>query len=679
MELRRYLEILWQRKISFLLIIAVITATAFLGSMLVTPVYESSSLVMIKTNPKTGLISQIPEQFGRVDYFNNDFVTATIESILESEPVVKKVIVDLNIRDKDDELFEASDFVNQNFIKKMFTAKKGASVDYVTDSNVFEIIGYSTDPQESSLIANRLVKQFMDNYYSRNDEQVAADRIIIENSIAEVKANLTAAEEEEERFMVSARVIDVDQQIKTLITELSTLENDKATTERLITDASSKLKSIKATLRKHSENKTETPNLVNYKKQLLALEKQLASFDGASDPKAGSLKEQIDSVKKNINDEIINNYTSNYYNQLIDRTQLFKDFVDSEINSVIYAARRDTYNQQINSKNEKLKEMTRNRLEAIRLKTVVDNLRTRYSTLLSDLEKAKLASLMSLANIEVIQPATVSDNIDNNRYFPKGKKKTLVLAGLAGIFIAFFWVFLLEYMDNTVRSEIEVKDALGASVLGAIPAYDKKKQAGLDAVKNDKEALNSVLNLKSRIALLSDKKVYSIVSCRDGDGKSTVAASLAYVFARSGEKVLLIDADFQNQTIGKLFNISSERGILNVQGDSFEGSVTRAEENLDVISCAAADLSQVITARLKISKAIESLRLKYDRIIIDTASIKQGGGAAEISAKSDSAIFVASAGKTVKEEAGYTLGLFREANINVAGVVLNKVRRDYLS
>ncbi|MDA8228431.1 MAG: Wzz/FepE/Etk N-terminal domain-containing protein [Desulfitobacterium hafniense] len=56
------------------------------------------------------------------------------------------------------------------------------------------------------------------------------------------------------------------------------------------------------------------------------------------------------------------------------------------------------------------------------------------------------------------------------------KKLNILIAYVVGLMAAFGLVFLLEYLDNTIKTSSDVENILGIPVLGVIPSFEAGKQ-----------------------------------------------------------------------------------------------------------------------------------------------------------------------------------------------------------
>ena len=157
-------------------------------------------------------------------------------------------------------------------------------------------------------------------------------------------------------------------------------------------------------------------------------------------------------------------------------------------------------------------------------------------------------------------------------------------------------IFLLEFIDNTIRSKRSAEQLLGYLVLGSISKITKKthlykkneiKSRGREGINwnlnrkssnvIEKISLIAAINQNSKISeqyrtfrtnFLStmnglNSQTLIVTSPNRKEGKST-AANFAISLAQQGKKVLLIDADFRNSTLSFSFEIDNSIGLSNV-------------------------------------------------------------------------------------------------------------------
>ena len=171
-------------------------------------------------------------------------------------------------------------------------------------------------------------------------------------------------------------------------------------------------------------------------------------------------------------------------------------------------------------------------------------------------------------------------------------------------------------------------------------------------------------------------KTIIVTSATPHEGKSTVIASLAIVLAQAGKKVLLIDCDFRNPTIHKLFGLTNT-GMTNfvATGEALEKiKQTVEQENLTIITAGPVppNPSEILTSQ-KMSNLLDQLKQEYDYILLDTPPILPVTDAAALSHKTDGVLLVVASDEISPNEAKLAKNRLELAGANIIGCVLNKV------
>lgn len=168
-------------------------------------------------------------------------------------------------------------------------------------------------------------------------------------------------------------------------------------------------------------------------------------------------------------------------------------------------------------------------------------------------------------------------------------------------------------------------------------------------------------------------KTIVVTSSGPGEGKSTTSANLAVVFANSGQKVLLIDADLRKPTIHKTFNLSNDLGFSNL--------ISTQETIQDVVQKTTVENLYVLTSGLKSpnpsellsSKRMDAilieLRREYDLVIFDMPPIVAVTDAQIMSSKVDGTLLVVREEVSRKESLYKARDLLKMVNANVLGAI----------
>lgn len=206
---------------------------------------------------------------------------------------------------------------------------------------------------------------------------------------------------------------------------------------------------------------------------------------------------------------------------------------------------------------------------------------------------------------------------------------------LIGLAIGLALVLLRAVTFRTVRSEEELRALLNVPCLGTLPACHKKERRSTERSEinmltdtNRGAYVESMRLIRTRLERqMGDKKVLMVTSSVAGEGKSTVAANLAISMALKGKKVILVDCDLRNPSLGRIFNVQEKcPGLVAV----LNGEVTLEEALVEIknkdastglwLMPGADKVSRLveILGSEAMSKLVDQMRGEADVVILDT-------------------------------------------------------------
>lgn len=178
-------------------------------------------------------------------------------------------------------------------------------------------------------------------------------------------------------------------------------------------------------------------------------------------------------------------------------------------------------------------------------------------------------------------------------------------------------------------------------------------------------------------------KTLLITSPSVGEGKSTIASNLALMFAQSGKKVLLVDADLRMPTVHYTFNKQLSKGLSCFlrNEESLQNIIKHSgKEGLDLITCGPipSNPNEILDSD-EMDNFIKETNLIYDLIIFDAPPILSVSDAQILANKCDGTIVVISSGKTEKKSLSKIKEALDNTQAKVLGIILNnfKVEKDH--
>lgn len=182
-------------------------------------------------------------------------------------------------------------------------------------------------------------------------------------------------------------------------------------------------------------------------------------------------------------------------------------------------------------------------------------------------------------------------------------------------------------------------------------------------------------NIQFSAELNKPIKTIVVTSSGPSEGKSTTSANLSVVFANTGLKTLIVDADMRKPTVHKTFGMNRSTGLSSVitNIDNLVSSIKQTEvENLYVLSSGPKthNPSELLGSQ-RMVEVTNQLREMFDIIIFDMPPLLAVTDAQIMASRVDGTILVARENVTSKEGVLRSQNLLNQVHANILGVVYN--------
>jgi polysaccharide biosynthesis transport protein len=322
----------------------------------------------------------------------------------------------------------------------------------------------------------------------------------------------------------------------------------------------------------------------------------------------------------------------------------------------------------------------------------IDRIRPEYNALLRDIEistqlydhyQSRLQQASAKVSIEgqnarIIDPALVPA-----RPYKPNIPMNLAIGLFAGVGLGFGLVFMLAILDDKVKTAFDIESAIGLPLIGIIPRIsriDPMEKARIVADNLDKHTVESFRSIHSTLKLNEESKNAKVIlttSTIPSEGKSFVSTNLAITFALHGERTVIVDGDLRMPNVGKSLDIPETKGIIQCidkKATLDEVIIKDFIPGLDVLPAGgrSKNPTQVLNGAA-FEEMIHELRMRYDKVIIDSPPLAPVSDALTILPLTDGVVYVIRFNMVKRKTANLNLRRLRESNVPVFGAILNNI------
>jgi len=302
-----------------------------------------------------------------------------------------------------------------------------------------------------------------------------------------------------------------------------------------------------------------------------------------------------------------------------------------------------------------------------------------YVSILNNLETTRLARMQNTPNVVQIEAATLPVKPVRPRVF-----LNTALAGVIGLFVAVVWIFIKEYVDDTLKTPEDIEKLLGLPVLGSIAKLNFENGAEILYVRKHPRSIISEAfrTLRTNLEFIHPLKTVLVTSPGPEEGKSTIAANLAEIISQVNKQVILLDADMRKPKVHQILGIPNRIGL----SDVFR---THHWENQDVLRPVGdSKYLRVITSgnippnpadllgSELMLKFLEELKKLSDVVVIDSPPSLVSDSQI-LSTRVDGVIVVIKPGFTRINAAKTTVEQMKRSGAKLIGVVINGIPKEY--
>ena len=301
-----------------------------------------------------------------------------------------------------------------------------------------------------------------------------------------------------------------------------------------------------------------------------------------------------------------------------------------------------------------------------------------YIYLLQKREESAVSHGVTSPNAIIVDKAYASA-------LPIWPKKEILFLGafVLGLLIPLVTIYLMDLLDNKIRSKAGLTKELSIPFIGDVPK-SSNKQVFINKHDYSPKAesfrlIRTNINFMLSNVTKSKGKTIFVTSTTSKEGKSHTSLNLARSLSFSNKKVLIIETDIRVPKLNKYLGVKNKTGLglTNYIIDdkiNFNDVINNVVENLDMISSGTIPPNPAeLLMDDKLGVLFNAVKNKYDYIIVDTAAVGLVTDTLLISKYADMVIYVVRANYLDKRQLHVAQSMYDEKRLPNMVVLLNGV------
>ena len=542
---------------------------------------------------------------------------------------------------------------------------------YRSGNSDFLIIQAESDsPDLSAFIANNIAAEFIKNYSGvvKQNQQKAIN--YLSDLLLQRTDTLSKRMTDLRTYKTRNRVLNLDEQSKQLYTSILEYETKKQDAIQTTSSYAGALNEIDNKFNP-SERKYLESAVSKVNQDIASIKSEISSLYDAQLQSDFEPRYQVsmDSLNSVLNQKIQQSSDQYLVSPLASKQSLMAEKIRLEIQLDLSRYSMNALENELNRLNSRFDNMVPKEAEVQTLEMNVDIATKAYMDILSKFNETNLESAFAV-KLNVIQNAMPGDSK------PSKKMLLVLLSGVISFALCLVFMFVLYYLDDTIRTPTELANKSGIAVLGDLN-YINHSSLSIKEIWNDKDVSQDLMVFKNQLRSIRyeidhdlNGSVVALASLTGQEGKSFICMNLAAALMVTYKRILIIDGDFVNSTISADFtsNLFLEdyiNGTTLLERGNESASIT-------ILKNKGGDNSLMeIAIEEKIKDKLNHAKVLFDLILIDTTALSDSNQAKEWIAHADAVVGVFRAGKILSDKKLLTVEYLKGIKI-FKGWILNK-------
>lgn len=719
LNLRDYWHVVRKQRRTVILMVFLVTLASLALSELLkpTPMYEATASV--KYDRSSTLAGFFVET---MSYSYTDDVASQTE-VVRSYPVIEAAAKSAGLIPAT----VSSDAIRKNpdLLKIVLDLQRRVKAEREGNTNIIRIRVTAAEAKQAEQLANGVMEAYREESTRNRNRQVEEGKAFIEDQLTVVKTRLDQAERELEQFKKTEGVVEISDEARTALAELTKIEVEREKVQRTLNEIDEQVGQLQ-----------RGDNLGHATGSSRIFTEEAAAQVFMLNTRLMDLQQERDTL--------LISYLPEHPGvvELNNKIQVVREEMLRELES-----KRETYqirNEQLAARLSQLKRQYYSVPEkALRLARLERDVKVNsdiYALLETKHQEALIRGAEKIVEVTPLQPAFASPlpvNVPNTLL-------NMLIGAVIGCLLGLMIGFVQESFDTSLGTIEDVESFLELPVLGVLPhagedvtsrapqlggagmghsassrpwlagwlgrprqskiaerAARGRSAADLSLLYAPKSALaESYRSLRTNLLFTSLGKslqVLQLTSVGIGEGKTSVIVNLAISMAQAGKRVLVIDADLRRPAVHQVFGIDKSPGLTELLlGTKTVQQVCRSLPDLlmghfkveEIMAFPGIDKLNIVTSGFlppnpseclnsgRLDDLMREFRQQYDLILIDTPPILPVADSIILGRKADGTLLVYEVGDIPRVALRRAKLVLEQAQVKVLGIVLNNMRAE---
>lgn len=701
-DLRELFGVVMRRKGTIALIALLTFIAALVATLMMKPIYRASTTLQIAPETAKVLDFDVEAESGRQAVNTKDFYQTQYE-ILKSRALAKDVIEKEGLERyfQGDQLAKPFFTETLDGLKSVFfgsndteeyedftleeevtatTSSLGKrpledrlianlTISPVKNSQIVKLSYDSTDPQLAQKIVNTIAVRYKEMNLQRRIDASRSAKEFLSREVDNAESRMALAEAEKNNYATAQgffRVEDTEGTVDLVVKSMLSIGKELEVAKALRIKRQAEYE--KAVQTTGELDILDNPVVQSLKKRLIDLQakqQESALIYKPSYPLMRQLRQQIAEVKTQVQleERRITRAAQNELKVAYSSAKKHEEDLAAELQEL-----RSSYESKLINNSEYSK-LAQNAKRAT----------LTYQGLSKRLDEVTVAGSTQSDNISILDRAIVP--------FAKHKPNTklnLALGLVLGVFLGTVVAFLLEFLDDRVKTTDALERLLQMPLLGMTPSV-KGDDPAVHALMTKEDPASAVAesfrSLRTNLLFASKEgtpKVLVLTSAMPSEGKSSSCINLATAFAQANSKVLVIDADLRKPTAHKRLKLDNSVGLSSFLTSQAETADVIQETSIQGVSMITAgplapNPSELLTSE-RLGELFALAPDTFDLIIVDAPPVMGLADALVLSNRASATIMVTAFAQSKKRQIQDAHRRLKQANANLIGVLFTKVK-----